>query len=160
MPIEKLSEYKYRGARALVILHERELYSLYEIWKKAKFLNIAPPITDDPDYESIDTLLLHIFRSARGYLQWIAEKLSWNEPTLPPIPKENELDEMALEFLKHLNETYQDILSELTEDDSEKVFKSKWGIEYSIEAMLEHAVVHPMRHRFQIEEWIESKSQQ
>jgi hypothetical protein len=29
--------------------------------------------------------------------------------------------------------------------------KSRWGEDYTIEQMLEHAVVHPMRHRIQLE---------
>ncbi len=29
--------------------------------------------------------------------------------------------------------------------------KSRWGEDYNIEQMLEHAVVHPMRHRIQLE---------
>ena len=30
-------------------------------------------------------------------------------------------------------------------------YKSRWGEDYDIEQMLEHAVVHPMRHRIQLE---------
>ena len=30
-------------------------------------------------------------------------------------------------------------------------YKSRWGEDYNIEQMLEHAVVHPMRHRIQLE---------
>jgi hypothetical protein len=29
--------------------------------------------------------------------------------------------------------------------------RSRWGEDYSIEQMLEHAIVHPMRHRIQLE---------
>jgi hypothetical protein len=28
---------------------------------------------------------------------------------------------------------------------------SRWGEPYTVEQMLEHAVVHPMRHRFQLQ---------
>ena len=30
-------------------------------------------------------------------------------------------------------------------------YKSRWGEDYNIEQMLEHAIVHPMRHRIQLE---------
>ena len=33
----------------------------------------------------------------------------------------------------------------------EPVYTSRWGQGYTIEQMLEHAVVHPMRHRVQLE---------
>jgi len=32
--------------------------------------------------------------------------------------------------------------------------RSRWGVSYSVDAMLEHAVMHPMRHAFQIEGWL------
>jgi hypothetical protein len=31
-------------------------------------------------------------------------------------------------------------------------YASSWGTLYCIDAMLEHAVMHPLRHRFQLEE--------
>jgi uncharacterized damage-inducible protein DinB len=38
--------------------------------------------------------------------------------------------------------------------DSPAVHTSRWGAPMTVEAMLEHAVAHPMRHRFQLEELI------
>ena len=34
---------------------------------------------------------------------------------------------------------------------SPEVYTSRWGEPYTVEQMLEHAVVHPMRHRIQLE---------
>ena len=31
-------------------------------------------------------------------------------------------------------------------------YQSRWGVDYCIDAMLEHAVMHPIRHVFQLEE--------
>ena len=70
-----LKEYKYNGARSLVLLHERYLNSLLQTWWEAKRLNITLPETEDSDYKSLDTLLRHIFRAARGYLNW--RRNSW-----------------------------------------------------------------------------------
>lgn len=151
-----LPNYKYRGARAMVLLHEKELNHLFDVWFIAKKNNIALPSTDDPDYESLDTLLVHIFRAARNYLTWIAEKLNWNEPVLPTLPPQEKLLTESKQFLNDLSNIWKETLKQLTEEDAEKVFKSRWGVDYSIDAMLEHAVMHPIRHRFQIEEWFES----
>ena len=41
-------EYRYKGALALVQLHEIHLQSFYQTWKEAKRLNIKLPVTDDP----------------------------------------------------------------------------------------------------------------
>jgi hypothetical protein len=36
-------------------------------------------------------------------------------------------------------------------------FKTRWGEDMSCEGMLEHAVMHPLRHRFQLEELMEAQ---
>ncbi|MEW5701094.1 MAG: hypothetical protein AB1792_02530 [Candidatus Zixiibacteriota bacterium] len=42
-----------------------------------------------------------------------------------------------------------------TDDDMEKVqFVARWGEHYNMSQMLEHAIVHILRHRRQIERWI------
>jgi hypothetical protein len=41
--------------------------------------------------------------------------------------------------------------------DSFALHTSRWGAPMNVEAMFEHAVVHPMRHRFQLEELIAKK---
>ena len=61
---KELPSYKYKGARSLVILHEKHLLAFYETWKLAYSKNIILPITEDPDYESLNTLLRHVLRSA------------------------------------------------------------------------------------------------
>ncbi len=67
--------YKYGGAKALVALHEIHLRSFYETWKEAKQVGVKLPVTDDPYYKSLDTLLYHLLRSARGYMIWMCDKL-------------------------------------------------------------------------------------
>lgn len=38
--------------------------------------------------------------------------------------------------------------------DSFHVYKSRWGAPMTVEAMFEHAVAHPMRHRLQLKELV------
>ena len=40
------------------------------------------PKTDDPAYESLDTLLHHVFRAARGYMTWMCEVLELPDPEM------------------------------------------------------------------------------
>ena len=42
----------------------------------------------------------------------------------------------------------------------DKNYKSNWGVEYCIDAMLEHAVMHPIRHEFQLKNLINAKLKQ
>ena len=143
--------YKYAGAKALVKLHEIHLNSFYETWKEAKRLDIKLPVSDDPYYVSLNRLLYHVLRSARGYMIWMCEKLGLEDPQIKETPAAEMLEEKATEQITHLFEKWKLPLSnvepELFED---KVYKSNWGVEYCIDAMLEHAVMHPIRHEFQL----------
>lgn len=46
---------------------------------------------------------------------------------------------------------YYAALAEIAPDDFDRDFKSNWGPMFSIEGMLEHALVHLIRHRRQLE---------
>jgi len=152
-------EYRYKGASALVKLHEIHLQSFYETWKEAKELNIKLPVTDDPYYKSLDALLFHLLRSARGYMVWMCDKLELDDPQINETPPAEILEQKAVEQLAHLFEQWklplQNVDPELFED---KVYKSNWGVDYCIDAMLEHAVMHPIRHEFQLKNLITQHS--
>ena len=72
---ETVPKHVSAGARALVILHERRLRSFVEVWRQAKAADLKLPVTDDSDYESLETLLVHVVRAARGYMVWMCESL-------------------------------------------------------------------------------------
>jgi hypothetical protein len=152
-------KYKYAGARALVKLHEIHLQSFYETWKEAKQVGVKLPFTDDPYYKSLDTLLYHLLRSARGYMMWICDKLQLPDPMIKETPPAEIIKENAAEQMAHLFERWKlplaNVEPELFED---KVYKSNWGIDYCIDAMLEHAVMHPIRHEFQLKNLIAEQS--
>ena len=69
MPTHQLENYRYRGARALVLLHEEALRGLLPVWKRAKAAKIQLPLMRDPNYASLDSLLRHALGAARGSLR-------------------------------------------------------------------------------------------
>ncbi len=150
--------YKYNGAESLVELHKIHIKAFYRTWEKAKELDIKLPITDDPYYKSLDTLLHHVLKSARGYMIWICAQLNLPDPQIDEAPPAEIVEENSEKFIEHLTQKWslplREIEPELFED---KVYKSNWGIDYSIEAMLEHAVMHPIRHKFQLENLIKQQ---
>ncbi len=148
-----LIDYQYRGARALVLLHEKHLLSFLETWKQAKRAGVVLPETEDPDYESMETLLTHVLGAARGYMVWICEQLGLPDPEIQPAPTANEVTASAETYVKHLSERWRVPLAEIPEElFHEPSYKSRWGVEYCVDAMLEHAVMHPIRHEFQLKE--------
>ncbi len=146
-----MTAYKYNGARSMVLLHEQYLKSLLRTWREAKRVNLALPETEDSDYQSLDTLLKHIFRSARGYMIWMCDKLNLPDPAIKAVPETDIIESVANEYLDYLLEKWRMPLSDIEEDKFHSpTFASRWGVEYCIDAMLEHAVMHPIRHEFQL----------
>jgi hypothetical protein len=149
----ELEDYRYRGARALVLLHERHLRECLATWRRAKAAGVTLPATDDRDYQSLETLLVHIFRAARGYLTWICQQLELPEPDLPPVPEPNDVEARADDYLTGLLAGWRLPLRDVPPDRyGHHTYATRWGDDYTIEAMLEHAVMHPIRHSFQLNE--------
>jgi uncharacterized damage-inducible protein DinB len=156
MPVSDLADYRYRGARALVLLHERSLRELLSTWHRAKAADLWLPETTDPDYVSLETLLHHVLRSARGYLTWLCEKLDLPDPGIDPAPEAAHVQRDAARWLEHLLSRWRLPLVGIGEARFNEVFQTRWGIDMCLESMLEHAVLHPVRHRFQLEELMEA----
>lgn len=159
--LSRLATYNYRGARAMVLLHEEYMRSCLRTWKQGKAVGILLPETDDPDYESMETLLRHIFGAARGYMTWMCEKLELPDPNIDPTPDLDKIEELAENYLEHLLERWSTPLTDVPEVRfGIPVYPSRWGVEYCIDAMLEHAVMHPIRHEFQLRELIRVRGEE
>lgn len=144
--------YRSGGARALVLLHERHLRSFLSTWLRARAAGVTLPETEDPGYASMETLLRHVLRAARGYLTWICERLELPDPGIEPTPEPDVIEEQARDHLEHLLRRWRSPLAGVTDEQLEQgVHRSRWGTEYCIDAMLEHAVMHPIRHEFQLQ---------
>jgi hypothetical protein len=156
MPVSDLAGYRYRGARALVLLHEQEQRELLAVWRRAKWADLRLPKTTDPDYASLETLLHHVLRSARGYLTWLCEKLDLPDPGVEPAPEAPRVESDAARWVEHLLARWRLPLAGVEEARFNAVFPTRWGIDMCLESMLEHAVLHPARHRFQLEELMEN----
>jgi uncharacterized damage-inducible protein DinB len=152
----ELTRYTYRGARTLVLLHERELRHFLEVWRQAKADRVVLPATDDPDYQSLDHLLHHVLRAARGYMTWMCEKLELPDPGIESAPAAENIEREAERTLEQLLEKWREPLAAVEEERFHRpCYTSRWGVDYCLDAMLEHAVAHPMRHAFQLEEMLE-----
>jgi hypothetical protein len=157
--MKELDNYQYRGARACVLLHEQHLRSCLNVWETAKAANLKLPETSDTDYESLETLLRHIFRAARGYLVWTCKQLNLPDPEIRPAPEVETIAAEADGYLEHLLERWRLPLVNVSQEIIDHTeFKSGWGVTYCIDAMLEHAVMHPIRHEFQLRELLEQKA--
>ena len=146
-------EFRSRGVRSLVELHERELQEFVSTW--GRFVASGNPIPEargDAHYESRERLLAHVQGAARSYLLWIWEVLERPIEGLPLIRDAGVIVPRLDGFIAETLDGWRRHLAPLEDDQlSPRQYLSRWGEPHTIEQMLEHAVVHPMRHRIQLE---------
>jgi hypothetical protein len=150
-------QYQSRAVRALVLLHEQHLRQFMRAWHRACARAVVLPATSDPSYASLDMLAHHVLGASRHYVVWTCETLNLNPPRIHPAPQPAEMPAEAERYLEHVLDGWRASLRDITDDQLETPeFPSAWKTRYSIDAMLEHAVMHPVRHTFQLEELMSS----
>ncbi len=144
--------FKSNAVRSCVELHEIELRRFYETWQAFRRAGVSLPQTTDPSYASPDDLGGHVLRAARNYLTWIGQCVKRPVTDVDADDDRVSVARKGRAFMEEVLAAWRRHLAVL--DDAElapATFKSRWGEDYSVEQMLEHAVVHPMRHRIQLE---------
>jgi hypothetical protein len=148
----ELPPYVYGGARALVLLHDRHLREFFDTWREARTAGVVLPETSDRAYASMGALLRHGLGAARGYMVWMCEQLELPDPGIEMYPDAEAMEASGEEYLEHVLKGWIRPLAGITEEQCERPeYKSRWGTLYCIDAMLEHAVMHPIRHGFQLQ---------
>jgi len=148
-------EYVYGGARAMVALHDTEMRRFLEVWKRARAADLPLGETKDRDYASLEHLLIHVLACAAGYMRWMCEVLELEVPDMPKPPEPEEAAAVADEYLERALALWRDPLAGVEE---ERFYRpehaSRWKTLYCVDSMLEHAVMHPIRHRYQLEQML------
>jgi|SRR3989304_6893471 len=120
-------------------------------------IKVVDNLTTDPDCKSIQTILAHVVGSGYSYCIYIRDylKIQHNKQRGKVLGQsvaeyKKDLDNV----LKFTRDTFVDINNdELEEYDNSKKIKTNWGQYYDIEQLFEHAIVHILRHRRQIEKF-------
>ena len=91
--------------------------------------------------------------AAGGYMIWMCEVLALPGPGIRPAPDVSAIVSDADEYMEHVLERWRDPLREVPNEKLEAPeYPSHWQTRYCIDSMLEHAVMHPIRHAFQLDE--------
>jgi uncharacterized damage-inducible protein DinB len=144
--------FKSNAVRSCVELHETELRRFCDVWERFRASGTPLPETDDPSYQSVEHLGGHVFRAARNYLTWIGECVDRPVRDVDPEADAASIARKGRAFMDEVLTAWRRHLVLLEDRDLRPATrKSRWGEDYTIEQMLEHAVVHPMRHRIQLE---------
>jgi hypothetical protein len=84
---------------------------------------------------------------------WMCEVLDLPDPGIRSAPDTAAIVLAAEDYMEHILEKWQTPLREVPDDRLEiPEYPSRWKTRYCIDSMLEHAVMHPIRHAFQLNE--------
>ena len=132
-----------------------ELTRLVERIPDDDFVRVVDPQTEDEDCRSVQTIMSHVVRAAYGYADYIREQLSIaSTRPRPKLLSRRESLEQLEAALRYTIQTLEGRWEMSAEEISGIVIKSRWGAVYDAEGLLEHAIVHLLRHRRQIEKFI------
>lgn len=142
---------------ALMDEYERvavELKNLLSTISQEEFTKIFDHATTDEDCRSIQTVMKHVVRAGYGYADQMCIFL--NKPVENHSYHIYNVVHAIEEFEDAVNFTAEVVSDKLKMTDKEILAtrrETKWG-QYDIEMMFEHAIVHILRHRRQIEKWL------
>ncbi len=161
MKREIMSNYRNQGAvGALLDEYKKALEELKRVIQDLSLVELTAIVddqTDDEDCKSIQTILSHVVKAGYGYVVSIRKWLKEDEQYKPNVLLDsiesyyNALDEMFL-YNTELFQDYPKI--QLEEHDASNKILVSWGQLYDVEQIFEHAIVHVLRHRRQIERFI------
>ncbi len=161
----KTPEYRIGGLGAIMDEYQRAVDEFIGILRKVstnEFIEIVDAKTDDEDCRSIQTVSRHVIRSGYRYAAYVLEalKIPFDIPDADKMVIEN-AEQAIAETSNMFNFTstcLYDANRELVDSSLGTIrFMARWGGEYSVEQMLEHAIVHVLRHRRQISRFIQNQ---
>ena len=132
-----------------------ELTRLVEQIPDDDFVRVVDSQTQDEDCRSVQTIMSHVVRAGYGYADYIREQLSIasTRPRPKLLSRQESLEQLEA-ALRYTNQTLEGRWEMSAEEISGIVINSRWGAVYDAEGLLEHAIVHLLRHRRQIEKFI------
>jgi uncharacterized damage-inducible protein DinB len=144
---------------ALMDEYERagqELARLSSQITEAEFKLVRDTQTWDEHCRSIQTILNHLVQSGYGYADYIRHAFSMpSERPEAGILSVSECPEQIELMLAYMAATLEGRWHFTEAQIMAVQMLSRWGPKYDLEQLLEHAIVHILRHRRQIERFLE-----
>jgi uncharacterized damage-inducible protein DinB len=120
------------------------------------FARVVDAQTEDDACRSVQTIMSHVVGAGYGYADYIREQFSVAS-TRPPrgrlLSRQESLEQLDA-ALQYTAETLEGRWEMSDDEITRTVINSSWGVTYDVEQLLEHAIVHVLRHRRQIEKFI------
>lgn len=149
--------YRQGAIGALLDIYEQAISDFKKVIADipAEALNIiTDPQTSDDNCRSLQTILTHVVHAGYGYATFI-HNLKGNNQVRPPKIFKNDVSE----YLTNLSDVFaftETVLKDFSEAEIQPSanapkIHTTWEQVFDTEQMMEHAIVHILRHRRQIE---------
>jgi uncharacterized damage-inducible protein DinB len=104
---------------------------------------------------SIEVIMNHVVRAGYGYSNYIRaalsiDALSVEDREIPQSEIGGEIDK----FLAYTFEIFEGREATINDELETVYFETNWEVTYNIDQLLEHAIVHILRHRRQIQKFL------
>lgn len=153
---------KNRALLALMDEYRRackDYFTLLSRLSVADFTLVRDTNTNDHDCRSIQSVAFHVIQSGYTYANYLysLSRLVWNE-----YNKNIDSPQMAIEetqkMLDYTDQSLEDLWPKTDDELSVYIIEARWKVRYDVEQLLEHAIVHILRHRRQIEGFLAQDS--
>ncbi|MEN2487740.1 DinB family protein [Flavobacterium sp. B11] len=144
--------YRQGAIGALLDEYERAILDLSKTISSFNDTALTATIND----VSVQSILAHVVRSGYAYALYV-QKLLGEQNEVPNLVYRDTISDYQNDltaffvFTENVLKNFND--SQLEESDNAKKIVTSWGQVYDIEQMMEHAIVHILRHRRQIEKF-------
>lgn len=149
--------YRQGAVGALLDIYEQAIADLKKIIEEIPdhaLTIITDPNTTDENCKSIQSILSHVVNSGYGYATNIDNLKGHNSKRPAKV-----FHVTISEYMNDLNNVFaftNNVFKEIKDDELEQFdhslkIKTGWGQWYDIEQLTEHAIVHILRHKRQIE---------
>jgi len=133
-----------------------EMCVLVEAKTREQFLETRQ--SSDVDTSSIQAICTHCVQAVYAYSNYIRsvvdlERDETGRPGPTDLQNPNDFREQMKRALRHTEATVVPLQGITEKAASKLVFTVRWGPTYDPEMILEHGVVHILRHRRQLERW-------
>ena len=149
--------YRKGAVGALMGEYERaaaEFRSIIAALTDEQYARIVDADTSDENCRSARTVMSHVVAAGNGYANYIRDAFSMERSS----PEKRQLDHAeSLEAFDAMMAYTEATLAGKWEMPEEEIMAVSmtvhWGPTYDLEQLLEHAIVHILRHRRQIDKW-------
>jgi len=150
--------YRKGAVGALLDEYERaasELLAVIDSIDDGEFEKVRDTQTSDEHCRSVQTIMSHVVNSGFGYANSIRKACSTpGEDYTFRILSRSESKEGMVGMLAYTAETMHDKLDYNDDQLAAVKVTMRWGPVYDLDQVLEHAIVHILRHRRQIERFL------